>query len=110
MLADIDIACGMLNCYKPNLGSCQLTCDLLCIWIHIWMRGCMVMSSKPKAIDEIFFLPQRVQIVLAFMTVLVVAFCLGLPVAFLGLVLEMELVQHFLRRLDGKLCWDHSCQ
>ena len=65
----------------------------------------MVMSSKPKAIDEIFFLPQRVQIVLTFMTVLVVAFCLGLPVAFLGLVLEMELVQHFLRRLDGRLYW-----
>ena len=53
------------------------------------------------------------QIVLTFMTVLVVAVCLGFPVAFLGLVLEMELVQHFLRLLDGMLSgyhWYHSCQ
>ena len=31
MLVDIDIACGVLNCCKPNLGSFQLTCELLTV-------------------------------------------------------------------------------
>lgn len=54
-----------------------------------------------QAVDEVLFGPFRVQLVLAFLTALVVAFCAGLPFAVLGLVLEMDLVQHFLLHLGS---------
>lgn len=53
-----------------------------------------------KAVEEVLFLPLfGMQIVLTFVTVLVVALCLGLPFALGALVLEIELVRHFLRQL-----------
>ena len=63
----------------------------------------MLISRFCQVIDEILFLPFRVQLVLALLTALVVAFCVGFPFAVLGLVLEMELVQHFLRSLGSRL-------
>ena len=60
-----------------------------------------MISRFRQAVDEVLFLPFRVQLVLALLTAFVVAFCVGFPFAVLGLVLEMEFVQHFLRSLGS---------
>eukprot|EP00434_Breviolum_minutum_P026430 symbB.v1.2.023367.t1/scaffold2129.1/size105239/4 len=103
LLADAD---EHVRCY---VRKAQLECQsqLLKLWSDVQDIGFEVASASSQkvpgqpawqtAVDEVLFLPFRVQLVLALLTAFVVAFCVGFPFAVLGLVLEMELVQHFLR-------------
>ncbi|CAK9013451.1 unnamed protein product [Durusdinium trenchii] len=95
-----------VKCY---LGAARAACrlHLLKLWSDVQDIGFEVLSASPQGVpgqptwqwvlDELLFLPFRMQIIFALATALVVAFCAGLPVALLGLLLEMEVVQHFLR-------------